>query len=91
MLNAAADAGLSEKVAQILLQNPPAESQRRWYAAVGSVFAVAFGEVHRLLVGAGEVITAWFSPATPGAAIAAAPATAPELQPARHGKSALTQ
>jgi hypothetical protein len=87
VVNATANVTLSEKVAQILLQDTPAESQRPWYAAVGSVFVVAFGEVHRLLVGVGEVITAWFSPAAPSEAIAAAPATAPELQPARHDGS----
>ncbi len=84
VVNATANVNLSEKVAQILLQDAPAESQRPWYAAVGSVFVVAFGEVHRLLVGVGDVITAWFGPAAPSAAVAAAPPAA-EFQPARHG------
>jgi hypothetical protein len=87
VVNAAANVMLSEKVAQTLLQDTPAESQRPWYAAVGGVFVVAFGEVQRLLVGVGEIVTAWFSPATPGEAIAAAPATAPELQPVRDGRN----
>ncbi len=85
VVNATANVILSEKVAQILLEDTPAEHRRPWYAAVGSLFVVAFGEVQRLMVGAGEVITAWFSPAAPGEAIAAAPATAPQLQPARDG------
>jgi len=85
VVNATANQNLSEKVAQALLEDAPAQSQRPWYAAVGSAFVVAYGEVHRLLVGAGEVITAWFSPATPGKAIAAAPAAEPELQPVRDG------
>jgi len=85
VVNATADEMLSDKVAQTLLEDAPAQSQRPWYAAVGSVFVVAFGEVKRLLVDAGEVLTAWFSPATPNEAIAAAPAAAPELQPARQG------
>src|SRR5216684_2617428 len=84
VVNAAANVNLSERVAQFLLQDAPAEGQRPWYAAVGSLFIVAFDEVHKLLVGAGEVITAWLSPAKPGGAIAAAPAIAPELQPVRH-------
>jgi hypothetical protein len=84
VVNAAANVNLSEKVAQFLLQDSPAESKRSWYAAVGSLLVVAFDEVHKLLVGAGEVITAWFGPAEPGRAIAAAPAPAPELQPVRH-------
>jgi hypothetical protein len=85
VVNATANQNLSEKVAQALLEDAPAQSQRPWYAAVGSAFVVAYGEVHRLLLGAGEVITAWFSPATPGKAIAAAPAAEPELQPVRDG------
>src|SRR5712692_1017037 len=84
VVNASANVNLSERVAQFLLQDAPAEGQRPWYAAVGSLFIVAFDEVHKLLVGAGEVITAWLSPAKPGGAIAAAPAIAPELQPVRH-------
>jgi len=87
VVNATADEMLSEKVAQTLLRDTPAASQRPWYAAVGSVFAIALGEVHRLLVGAGEVIVAWFGPANPGEAIAAAPSIAPELQPARQESS----
>ena len=83
VVNAATNATLSEKVAQILLQDAPAENERPWYATAGSLFVVAFGEVQRLLVGAGEVIVAWFSPGTPGEAIAAAPVIAPEFQPAR--------
>ena len=84
VVNAKADAILSEKVAQALIQDTPATSQRPWYAAAGDLFVVAFNEVERLVVGAGEIITAWFSPATPGEAIATAPAPAPEYQPARH-------
>jgi hypothetical protein len=57
VVNAAANATLSEKVAQTLLEDTPAESRRPWYAAVGSFFAVAFDDVRRLLVGAGDVIT----------------------------------
>ncbi len=81
VVNAAANANLSEKVAQTLLADIPAESRRPWYAAVGSFVVVAFDEVRRLLVGAGEVITAWFSPTAPQDAIAGVPPPAPELQP----------
>jgi hypothetical protein len=92
VVNARAEPILSEKVAQILLEDTPAENRRPWYvsgyAAAGNLFVVAFAEVERLLVGAGEVITAWFTPATPGEAIAAAPAAEPQLQPARHEASA---
>jgi hypothetical protein len=88
VLNAQAEPILSEKVAQILLEDTPAESQRPWYVAgyvaAGNLLVVAFAEVERLLVGVGEVITAWFTPAAPGEAIASAPATASELQPVRH-------
>jgi hypothetical protein len=84
-VNATADAGLAEKVAQHLLKDIPAASQRPWYTAVGNAFVVAVGEVRRLLVGVGEVIVAWFSPATPSEAVAAAPATTPTAQPARLG------
>jgi len=87
VVNANADAMLSEKVAQALIQDTPASSQRAWYAAAGDLFVVAFNEIERLVVGAGEVITAWFSPATPGEAIATAPAPSPEYQPARHDGS----
>jgi len=87
VVNAKANAILSEKVAQALLQDTPATSQRPWYAAAGDLFVVAFSEVERLVVGVGEIITAWFSPATPGEAIATAPAPAPEYQPARHDGS----
>jgi len=83
VVNTAADANLSEKVAQTLLEGTPADSRRPWYAAVGSFFLVAFDEVHRLLVGAGDVITAWFSPTAPQDTIADVPPPAPELQPAR--------
>jgi hypothetical protein len=83
VVNASADQNLSEKIAQTLLEDGPNQQDRPWYAAVGSALVVAYAEVHRLLVGAGEVITAWFSPATPGEAVAAAPATEPELQPVR--------
>ncbi len=83
VVNASANVSLSEKVAQILLRDSPTESRRSWYAAVGSFVVVAFGEVERLMLGVGEVITAWFSPATPGKAIAAAPPPAPEFQPTR--------
>jgi hypothetical protein len=88
VVNAKAEPILSEKVAQILLEDTPAESRRPWYAAgyaaTGNLFVVVFTEVERFVVGVGEVITAWFTPATPAEAIAAAPATAPEFQPARH-------
>jgi len=84
VVNAKADAILSEKVAQALIEDTPATSQRPWYAAAGDLFVVAFNEVERLVVGAGEIITAWFSPAAPGEAIATAPAPAPQYQPARH-------
>jgi len=85
VVNAKTDAILSEKVAQTLLQDTPPASGRSWYAAAGDLFVVAFAQVERFLAGAGEVITAWFRPAAPGQAIAAAPAPAPEYQPARHG------
>jgi hypothetical protein len=85
VVNATADAGLAEKVAQHVLEDPPTANQRPWYAAVGNVFVVAVGEVRRLLVGVGEVIVAWLSPATPGEAVAAAPPTTPAAQPARLG------
>jgi hypothetical protein len=84
VVNAKADAILSEKVAQALIQDTPATGQRPWYAAAGDLLVVAFNEIERLVVGAGEVITAWFSPATQGEAIAVAPAPPPEYQPARH-------
>jgi hypothetical protein len=84
VVNAKADAILSEKVAQALIEDTPATSQRPWYAAAGDLFVVAFNEVERLVVGAGEIITAWFSPAAPGEAIATAPAPPPQYQPARH-------
>jgi hypothetical protein len=84
VVNAQADAVLSEKVARTILQDAPSAGQRSWYAAAGDLFVVAFAQVERLFSGVGEVITAWFSPATPGAAIAAMPTPAPELQPARH-------
>jgi hypothetical protein len=84
VVNANADAMLSEKVAQALIQDAPATSQRSWYAAAGDLFVVAYNEIERLVVGAGEIITAWFSPATPGEAIATAPAPTPEYLPARH-------
>jgi hypothetical protein len=87
VVNAEADATLSEKVAQALLQDAPPASGRPWYAAAGDLFVVAFTEVERLLTGVGEVITAWFSPATPGEAIAAAPGPAPEFQPVRQDGS----
>ena len=73
-----------KRFAQILLQDTPVESQRPWYTAAGSLLVVAFDEVKRLLAGVGEVITAWFSPAGPGEAIAAAPPAAPQFLPARH-------
>lgn len=82
VVNAQADPTLSEKVAQALLQDASSASQRPWYAAASDLFVVAFAEVERLLSGVGEVITAWFSPATPGEAIAAIPV--PEFQPVRH-------
>ena len=82
VVNATTNTNVSEKVAQILLEDAPVESQRPWYAAAGNLFVVAFGDVERLLAGVGEVITAWFSPATPHEAIAAAPPAA-EFQPAR--------
>ncbi|HEV2337179.1 MAG TPA: hypothetical protein VGS13_16850 [Stellaceae bacterium] len=84
VVNRTADENLSEKIAQTLLDDAPTQHRRPWYAAVGSAFVVAYGEIHRLLVGVGEAITAWFSPATPGEAIAAAPASEPELQPVRN-------
>jgi hypothetical protein len=83
VVNAAANANLSEKVAQTLLEDTTTERGRPWYAAVGSFFVVAYDEVHRLLVGAGEVLTAWFSPTAPQDAVAGVPPPAPELQPAR--------
>jgi hypothetical protein len=85
VVNAAANASLSEKVAQIVLGDAPAQAPGPWYAAVGNLVVVAFGEVKRLVVGAGEVITAWFAPAEPGAAIAQTPATTPEFQAVRDG------
>jgi len=85
VVNAAADARLSEKVAQIVLGDAPAEAGGPWYEAVGNLVVLALGEVKRLVVGAGEVITAWFAPAEPGAAIAQMPATTPEFHAVRDG------
>jgi len=58
VVNASADRNMSEKVAQTLLEDGSSQSQRPWYAAVGRAFVVAYAEVRRLVVGAGEVITA---------------------------------
>jgi hypothetical protein len=82
VVNATANANLSEKVAQILLEDAPIATKRPWYVAAGNLVVVAFGEVERLLSGVGEIITAWFSPAAPRDAIAAAPPAA-KFQPAR--------
>lgn len=88
VVNSAAAASLSERVAQTVLGDSPAASERSWYAAVGDVFVVAFSEVQRLVTGAGDVIVAWFSPAMPGAALAEAPANSPQFQPVRDGAKA---
>jgi hypothetical protein len=82
VVNASTSANLSEKVAQILLEDAPAQTRPPWYAAAGNLVVAAFAEVERLLTGAGEVITAWFSPTAPNEAIAAAPPAA-QFQPAR--------
>ena len=87
VVNASGDKSMSEKIAQTLLEEGATPREGPWYAAVGRAFVVAFDEVHRLLIGAGEVITAWFNPASPGEAVAAAPAPKPELEPARHAVS----
>jgi len=83
VVNATTSANLSEKVAQILLEDASAQAKPPWYAAAGNMVVAAFGEVERLLFGVGEVITAWFSPASPQKAIAAAPPAA-QFQPASH-------
>lgn len=89
VVNANADALLSEKVAQILLQDNPGASQisagseRSWLAAAGNLVVVVIADIERFFVGVSEVVTAWFSPATPGEAVAGVPAPAPEYQPAR--------
>ena len=60
VVNAQADVRLSEKVAQILLNDATARAPRPWYAVIGSVFAAAVTQVESLVLGSVDVIAGWF-------------------------------
>jgi hypothetical protein len=82
VVNAQADVRLSEKVAQVLLQDASARAPRPWPVAIGSAVVTAFTEVERFLAGGVEVVTAWLGFGAPvDLAIAAAPGAAPRLPP----------
>ena len=59
VVNAQADVRLSEKVAQILLNDASARAPRPWYAVIGSVFAAAVTQVESLVLGSVDVIAGW--------------------------------
>jgi len=59
VVNAQADVRLSEKVAQILLDNTAASAPRPWYAVIGGVFAAAVTQVESLVLGSLDMISGW--------------------------------
>jgi hypothetical protein len=59
VVNAQADVRLSEKVAQILLDDASARAPRPWYAVIGSVFAAAVTQVESLMLGSVDLIAGW--------------------------------
>jgi hypothetical protein len=59
VVNAQADARLSEKVAQTLLDDAAARAPQPWYALIGNVFAAAVTQVESLVLGSVDLIAAW--------------------------------
>ena len=59
VVNAQADVRLSEKVAQILLNDAATRAPRPWYTAIGGVFAAAVTQVESFVLGGVEVVAGW--------------------------------